>query len=262
MWDTCRELKVSPTLHRGSRGKFLRISVSNFCYNHIGHFAAASEAVCKSIFLGGVTRRYPDLNFAFLEGGVGFAVLLYADLINHWEICNREALEYTNPALLDLNMLHELAEQFGGKEMYDALKEGKGISHRSDESTTGGLNDLDDYAVCEISDVSDFKSLFADRFYFGCEADDVINALAFNTNVNPFGAELKILFGSDIGHFDVQDMLDVLPEAHELVDEGTITKEDFRHFVCENPVRFWGETNPEFFEGTRVAKQAQAILNE
>lgn len=260
VWDKCRELKVSPTFHRGSRGKFLRISVSNFCYNHIGHFAAASEAVCKSLFLGGVTRRYPDLNFAFLEGGVGFAVLLYADLINHWEIRNREALEYTNPELLNVDMLLELADKFGGAEMYEALKEGKGISRRSDEVTTGGLNELDDYSACEISDASDFKSLFADRFYFGCEADDVTNALAFNTQVNPFNAEIKTLFGSDIGHFDVQDMLGVLPEAHELVDDGRITQSDFQHFVFENPVRFWGETNPAFFEGTSVEAQARAVL--
>lgn len=260
VWDKCRELKVSPTFHRGSRGKFLRISVSNFCYNHIGHFAAASEAVCKSLFLGGVTRRYPDLNFAFLEGGVGFAVLLYADLINHWEIRNREALEYTNPELLNVDMLLELADKFGGAKMYEALKEGKGISRRSDEVTTGGLNELDDYSACEISDASDFKSLFADRFYFGCEADDVTNALAFNTRVNPFNAEIKTLFGSDIGHFDVQDMLGVLPEAHELVDDGRITQSDFQHFVFENPVRFWGETNPAFFEGTSVEAQARAVL--
>ena len=167
VWDKCRELKVAPTFHRGSRGKFLRISVSNFCYNHIGHFAAASEAVCKSMFLGGVTRRYPNLNFGFLEGGVAFAVLLYADLINHWVLRNREALEYTNPALLDLNMLYELTEQYGAKEMYDAIRDGKGISTRSDESTTGGLNDLDDYSACEISDASVFKSLFQIVFTLG-----------------------------------------------------------------------------------------------
>ena len=30
------------------------------------------EAVCKALFMGGVTRRFPALKFAFLEGGVGW----------------------------------------------------------------------------------------------------------------------------------------------------------------------------------------------
>ena len=261
VWKKCLELGVSPTFHRGSRGKFFRLSVSNFCYNHIGHFAAASEAVCKSLFIGGVTRRFPDLNFAFLEGGVGFAVLLYADLINHWEIRNGEALKFTDPSELDLNLLKDLASEYAGPAMQEAISAGRGLSTKNGPTTTGGLNQLDDYAACEIKQKSDFKDLFAERFYFGCEADDVTNALAFQRKNNPFNAEIKTLFGSDIGHFDVQDMAGVLPEAHELVEDGLITTDDFRHFVFENPVRFWGETNPRFFEGTAVENAARSVLS-
>ena len=54
------------------------------------------------------------------------------------------------------------------------------------------------------------------RFFFGCEADDRLNALAFDRRLNPAGARLNALFGSDIGHFDVPDMREVLPEAYEL----------------------------------------------
>ena len=260
VWQKCRELGVSPTFHRGSRGKALRVSPTNFCYNHIGHFAAASEATCKALFLGGVSRRFSDLNFGFLEGGVGFACLLYADLIGHWQIRNGEALEYTDPAQLDLAELTDLTERYGGSEMIDAVRSGKGVSTRNGAQTTGGLAELDDYSACEITEATDIKSLFADRFYFGCEADDATNAWAFNTKNNPFDAEIKTLFGSDVGHFDVQDMAGVLPEAYELVEDEKITDRDFSHFVFENPVRFWGETNPRFFEGTRVAKEAQALL--
>ena len=261
VWDKCRELGVSPTFHRGSRGKFLRISVSNFCYNHIGHFAAASEAVCKALFFGGITRRYPDLNFGFLEGGVGFAVLLFADLINHWEIRNGEALKFTDPAALDISQLTELAEQYGGSEMLSAIKARRGLSNRNDSTTTGGIGELDDYAACEIGSKADFAKLFVEPFYFGCEADDANNVLAFNRKSNPLNAEIKTLFGSDIGHFDVQDMLGVLPEAYELVEDEKISEEDFRHFVFDNPVEFWGKTNPSFFKGTSVEQFAQAILH-
>ncbi len=259
VWEKCRELRVSPCFHRGSRGRGFRMSPTNFCYNHIGHFAAASEAVCKSIFLDGVTRRFPELNFAFLEGGVGFACLLYEDLIGHWEIRNAGALEDTKPANLDLAMLTELAEQYGGPEVAAAVRGGKGLSVRSGPETTGGLSELDDYSRCAIDEAADFKELFADRFWFGCEADDPTNAWAFHTSNNSFGAELKTLFGSDIGHFDVREMAGVLPEAYELVVDGKIDDAGFRRFVFEHPASFFSGTNPDFFEGTAVADAVKAI---
>ena len=261
VWEKCRELGVSPTFHRGSRGRAFRMSPSNFCYNHIGHFAAASEAVCKAIFLGGVTRRFPELNFAFLEGGVGFACLLYADLIGHWHIRNRDALEDVNPANLDPDMLVSLAEQYAPPEMIDAIRAGNGISTNSSARTTGGIDELDDYAACAIDSAEDFTTLFVEPFYFGCEADDSNNAWAFNRACNPNHAEIKTLFGSDIGHFDVQDMSQVLTEAYELVEDERIDADGFRRFVFENPVHFWGKTNPAFFDGTRVAKDARQVLS-
>ena len=74
VWAKCRELKIAPTFHSTGSNQGLRTSPTNFVYNHIGHFADAGHAACKGIFLGGVTRRFPELRFAFLEGGVGWAV--------------------------------------------------------------------------------------------------------------------------------------------------------------------------------------------
>ena len=59
VWAKCVELGVAPTFHTGTQGIGTRVSISNFVYNHLGHFAAAGEAVCKALFLGGVTRRFP-----------------------------------------------------------------------------------------------------------------------------------------------------------------------------------------------------------
>ena len=186
VWQRCAELGVSPTFHRGSRGRAFRMSPSNFCYNHIGHFAAASEAVCKAIFLGGVTARFPQLNFAFLEGGVGFACLLYADLIGHWAIRNRDALAFTDPANLDVELLGELAAQYADEGFQAAISEGRGVGTRNGPATTGQLEELDDYAACGIEAATDFLDLFVKPFYFGCEADDPTNAWAFNREFNPF----------------------------------------------------------------------------
>ena len=58
-----------------------RRSISNYMYNHMGHFAAAGEILCKSLLMGGVTRRFPELRVALLEGGVAHGCRLYADII-------------------------------------------------------------------------------------------------------------------------------------------------------------------------------------
>jgi hypothetical protein len=106
----------------------------------------------------------------------------------------------------------------------------------------------------------DWIDLFVTPYYFGCEADDRMNATAF-LKLNPFGAQLNAIYSSDIGHFDVIDMRDPLPEAYELVEDGHITADDFRDFTFANAVRLWGTQNPRFFEGTIVAKEAAAVLN-
>ena len=262
LWAKCVELGIAPTFHTGARRQGLRLSPTSFTYNHIGHFAAAGHAVCKALFLGGVTRRFPALRVAFLEGGVGWACMLYADLIGHWEKRNRKALEHTDPRALDRALLAELAGRYGSPALVEALRARDGWPDPDAVRATGGLADLDDYAACRIERREDLHDLFVPRFYFGCEADDRMNAWAFDRRVNPGGARLNALFGSDIGHFDVPDMREVLPEAWELVEDGLITRDDFRDFTFANAVRLWGAGNPSFFEGTAVAKAAAALLAE
>jgi predicted TIM-barrel fold metal-dependent hydrolase len=260
VWQKCRELRIAPSFHNGARSILLRNSPSNFCYNHIGHFASAGHAVAKALFFGGVTRRFPDLNFAFLEGGVGWACMLYADLIGHWEKRNRQALEMTNPANLDRQALLALAQTYGRPPLIEAVRRGDGLEGDSNSTLTGGIEDLDDYFRCQVQRKEDLRDLFVPRYYFGCEADDPVNAWAFNRRANPMGARLNALFSSDIGHFDVPDMAAVVPEAYELVEHGLITDTDFRDFMFANAVRFWGEVNPDFFKGTAVEKAAAEVL--
>jgi predicted TIM-barrel fold metal-dependent hydrolase len=260
LWAKCVELRIAPTFHTGFRRQGLRLSPTNFTYNHIGHFAAAGHAVCKALFLGGVTRRFPTLNFAFLEGGVGWAAMLYADLIGHWDKRNRKALEHTDPRSLDRAMLMDLVRKYGSEDMAAALRQRDGWPDPDAVKATGGIADLDDYSACRIERKEDIKDLFTSRLYFGCEADDPINAWAFDSRVNPMRSRLNALFGSDIGHFDVPDMMDVLPEAYELCEDGLVTVDDFRDFTFANAVRLWGTVNPAFFTGTVVEKPAADVL--
>jgi hypothetical protein len=89
-------------------------------------------------------------------------------------------------------------------------------------SLVGNVENIDDFATCKITRKEDWVDLYAKPYYFGCEADDRMNAAAFGKN-NPFGSGLKAIFSSDIGHFDVIDMRHPLPEAYELVEDEHIT---------------------------------------
>jgi predicted TIM-barrel fold metal-dependent hydrolase len=260
VWKKCQELGLSPSFHSGSRSFGFRGSFSNFTYNHIGHFAAALEAVCKSLFLGGVTRRFPDLKIGFLEGGVAWACMLYSDLIGHWKKRNRAALEEVNPANLDRAMFRNLLVKYGGNELAARYDADEAPLESFYTPAPPPSQDPDDYARCGIARASDISELFTRNFYFGCEADDPLNSWAYADKVNPFKARLKTLMGSDIGHFDVVNMAEVLLEAYEPVAEGLITHDDLRDFLFANPAQFFGEANRDFFKGTPVESAAKRLL--
>ena len=275
VWAKCVELKVAPTSHSISQGLGFRRSPSNSMYNHIGHFAAAGEALCKSLFMGGVTRRFPTLNFAFLEGGVGWACGLYADMIGHWEKRNPKALlENLDPSLLDREMFMGFIAEYGHENVLGRLDEIRESVAGFDETfriTSAGKptvhekarqEAVDEWAPCQIDRAEQIRDLFVPHFFFGCEADDPLNAWAFNTKVNPFGARLQPILGSDIGHWDVPDMREVVTEAYELVESEVISEEDFRDIVFANPVRLHGGMNPDFFKGTLVEAAAAQLLSE
>lgn len=255
VWQRCLDLGISPAFHSNGRGRAfgLRNSVSNFVYNHIGHFAAASEAVCKALILGGVTNRFPDLKFAFLEGGAGWACQLFADLLGHWEKRNVEALVEIDPDNLDEEGLMDFARKYAPEGLLAEMEA------RSQRSALVGRalaprEGIDDFAACGFSTADDLVRQFVNSFYFGCEADDPMNAWAFKRANLPHGVQVNTLFGSDIGHFDVPDMAGVLPEAYELVEDRLIDQSDFRAFVFENAVRFLSGNNRKFFAGTVVER--------
>ena len=254
-WQRCVELGVAPTSHASGQGWGSRRSVSNYMYNHIGHFAAAGEALCKALFFGGVTYRFPTLNFAFLECGVAWACSLYSDILEHWEKRNRDAIAALDPESTDLDLMMKLVAEYGGIEGEDKLAEIRASIGRKQRRP----ENLDDWSRCGIDRAEDIRDRFVPRFYFGCEADDRMIAWAFNDKLNPFGARLGAMMSSDIGHWDVTDMTGVVAEAHELVDRGHVTGEDFRDFCFTNAVRFYAGVNPDFFAGT-VCEEAAARL--
>ena len=51
-------------------------SPTNYMFNHINHFADASEGLAKALFFGGVTERF-QLRIALLEAGAGLGAPMY-----------------------------------------------------------------------------------------------------------------------------------------------------------------------------------------
>jgi predicted TIM-barrel fold metal-dependent hydrolase len=250
VWAKAQELGVSIAFHSGFIGLSPRRSISSYMYNHIGSLAEGQHSLAKSLFLGGVTHRFPGMNFAFLEGGVAWAASLYADILGHWEKRNVRAMrEHLDPALVDTELLGEMIAKWAP----DAARP---MLTRPQEPA----DMIDEWAACGIERAEDVKRLFVDPFYFGCEADDPLTTTAFNTSVNPFGAELHAMMGSDIAHWDVPDMAEVLEEAWEMVDHGWIDSAQFKTFTFSNPVRFYTGTNPSFFKGTVVEAAVDAFL--
>jgi len=121
--------------------------------------------------------------------------------------------------------------------------------------------DGDEFRDSGINSIEDIKDIFCSRYFFGCEADDPMNALATRCKTMLDGAEMNAMFASDIGHWDVTDMNSVLPEAWELVEDGHLDLDEFSKFVFGNVVEFYGRVNPTVFEGTTIEYQASAHLS-
>jgi hypothetical protein len=122
--------------------------------------------------------------------------------------------------------------------------------------------ELDDFAACKIERKEDIRDLFVPNFYFGCESDDPTVTYAFAAKANPFGAKFGAVLSSDISHFDVPDMTEVLEEAWELVEEKGMSEEDFYAFTFGNAVKLWASLNPDFFTGTVVEKEVKQYLDK
>ena len=247
VWRRCAELGVAPTFHSGSQTLGFRQSNSNYVFNHLGNFAAGAEATCKALFLGGVSRRFPELCFGFMEGGVGWATQLYISLVSYWEKRNAEAIQRYNPAAVDMELLTNLFSKFGER---FAQADGFDLRNALGIGMTESDEFVDEWAATEIKTAEDIATLFAEPFYFGCEADDPMVSLAFDTGLEPFGSTLNAMFSSDVSHWDVVDMREILPEAYELVEHGRITTSQFKRFTYGNAHRFYTTGNPSFFAGT------------
>jgi len=267
-WAKVVELGVPVTTHYGSQGWTGRSSISNYMNNHIGHFADGSQAFAKALFFGGVTRRFPQLRVAMLEGGADWGAHVYIHLVDRFSKRNIKALQNYNPELTNANELYELFERFGG----DVTK---GYSLRKEELVETVLgasftrysrqpvgSELEDFAAAGIETIEDIRDRWVNNFFFGSESDDRTIAAAFNHKANPLGVKINAIYSSDVGHWDVPDITQPLAESWELVEEGVISEADFKAYVFENPYKLYTEANPNFFKGTEIESKLAKVESQ
>lgn len=257
-WQRCLDLRFAPISHSSDLRHGVARSPSSYVFNHVGGLARGHEALCKRLFLGGVTRRFPDLRIGFLEGGVAWACSLYADLVGHHSKRGGHAIHTLDPARLDVGALmkyfdsHGDAEARAGRERVRAYFEQPGARPAR----------LDEFDAVGLDRPEDIRERFVPNFYFGCEADDPLVPWAFAERVNPFGARLRAMLGSDIAHWDVTDMTEPIAESYEAVEDGRLSPEDYRDFAFLNAVRLHAGMNPDFFAGTIVERAAREALEK
>ena len=264
LWRRCVDLGVAVTSHAPSVGWGSRVVTYQYVHNHVGSFAASGEAFAKALVLSGVTRRFPTLNFAFLEGGVAWACELYAGLVGHCGKRIYKNIQKYNPRNLDAEMLADLFEKYGAGMVEGRPDPKDPLFLKSPVGWNAMKDDLIEHELDSlgIDKAEDMRRLFEPNFYFGCEADDPLVALGFDRRMNPFGARLQAMFSSDIGHWDVPDMTRVLEEAYELREHELLDDDDFRDFVFVNAARLHAGMNRDFFKGTVVEDDVAKMLKE
>jgi predicted TIM-barrel fold metal-dependent hydrolase len=259
VWACAAELGYPVIFHGGLGLKpGVWTSVSNYSANHVGVFGQLMNAVCKSLYFGGTTRRFPDLPFVFLECGVSWGAQMLADIVEHWHKRRMSSLIAYDPAQLDVAALVGYFDRYGG----DLTSSLGGVDI---EGLVRGLaggqapDQPDDWLALDADDESTIVRAFTDSFYFGCEADDKGVGTAYSAAI-PDGASLRPIFSSDIGHWDVSDIAGLVGESRELVEDGVLTEEQYRAFTFENSARLYLQTNPRFFEGTTIEADVARLV--
>jgi predicted TIM-barrel fold metal-dependent hydrolase len=254
-WAACVELGVTPVTHSSLQAHRVTRSITNYSFNHIGGLAVSHYELAKSLVMGGVFARFPELRFGFLEGGVAWAVSLLADLIGHWDKRHAGAITSLDPAILDVPSLMRTIDEYGD----DTVRANRERLQAHFSRPPGRPEQLDDFAAADFSTVGDIIDTFEDHLYFGCEADDPLVGWATGTTMKDRKVRLRPILGTDISHWDAPVMNEVLVEAYELLEDEVVNAAEFRAFTFENPASLHTAANKDFFVGTVCEKEVAAI---
>ncbi|MFI5046313.1 MAG: amidohydrolase family protein [Acidimicrobiia bacterium] len=250
-WKRAVELDAPLAGHTSGSGLPDHVSPSNSFFS-AGQFSATGEMLAKSLFLGGVLQRFPALRVALLEGGAAVGVRLYGDLVSRFAKRGPEGIQHLDLRNIDTAVLEQLAPKYHQR-LVGIPRDRLVPALRPEE---GGVNDFE---LSGAQSAEDIRDQFCRGFFWGCEGDDPLVAIAFDTRVNPLGAVVPAFVGSDIGHWDVPSFDHPLQESYEQVEHGLLTPEQFKEFTFTNAVRFYAGDRPDFYADTVVESAAKAV---
>ena len=108
LWQRCVELGVAVTQHSGS-ARWSGSRLDQQLHLQPRRPLCRVEPRLRARRLPGRSspRRYPNLNFGFMEGGVSWACQMCLDMIEHWEKRRRDGLQYPNAtSIAEMHRLH------------------------------------------------------------------------------------------------------------------------------------------------------------
>lgn len=217
------------------------------------------ETLAKALFFGGVTRRFPRLRIGLLEAGAAWGVGVYRQLCDAFGRRSRRAIQRGNPALLDREEFHRYWREYGAELWRDreySKDELATLAFGCLASASEQPNDVDDFALAGVENEHDIHDRFVNNFWFGTGPDDPSVASAFNVRDNPLGAELRPIWGTDLGHWDAPDSSEALADTRELVERGILSEDQFAKVVFSNPHAFYTDLAPDFFQGTTLESKS------
>ena len=255
-WARCLELGVSPAAHSGAVGWDGHRSPSNYMFNHLGLLRDARRDALPFAL---PRRRHESIPEASPRAPRGRRLVGRPPLRTTSSATGRSAIpsrsSTTTPPSFDRELWNEL---------FAARRRAAASSPRDPTSTSSpsashdrARRTVDEFAACGLATDDDIPSA-SSRTSSSAARPTIRCPPRLRHALAPGGEPLRAIFGSDVGHWDVPDMRDVLHEAYELVEEGRLDAKQFRDFTFENAARFYTDTNPGFFEGTAIAEPARS----
>jgi hypothetical protein len=203
---------------------------------------------------------------------------LYADLLDHWQERNGEAVRQCDPALVDRARFSELFDLYGARDYGDhliftagdmspeqspwrMLYEWSPDQHDRALGIDGFDSALfDEFAKPRITRAEDVRDLFVTNFWFRSSTRDPFLRTAVAESTDPLGAPLNVMLGSGAGSWQVPDVSAFLVEAHAAMESGRLTAREFHQTAFANAARFYTDTNPQFFRGTVIERDVDELL--
>jgi len=206
--------------------------------------------IAKAMLMGGVTRRFPTLNFAFLEGGAAWAVIMLADVIARFEkrgganIHNLDAGAAPTPRP-STNCSRNTAVPATPPTKYGARR-ARCMTHIPRTSTSVWR--------LEAKTADDIVELFVPASTSVAKPTTRPTRWAVTLGANsPAVCGCAPCSGPTPAHWDVPDARKGYPRLRTVeprLDHCRLNFRDLR--VRQTPSRLHGGMNPQFFDGTAV----------